>query len=718
MSPFSVTNFRTFLPTGCPTNLLYFYSISFLITTSSLVYSLPATSSARNASDYVLRNIFENQDQCYKDSFVYVKDVDAGKSKLFTTYPTTKECSNRLKLNDLPDKLPTCPPGLVDLEVIPAYFGLSQLSYPYANLNISVMAHSPVDTIAFRLHCLHASDGSDVYCSDLKDMYINGVKEWPCRAIQLSTKVQYPARFSYACFRLTSYSVYAINATVLPQKCRVTTIVTAPRFEELYPDMLVDPSISKKEIATKDPFWAPMIAVDFSDENAIWIRLGKAPRAECDTINVNVYKEHDDDSEKVNFVAALSIKCPETAIKWENQKAGKYLLSAYVLIRGCKFICEPNARGCTQCFRTHLNLVIHETRASLTWLTVQKIKDYGLEIFLAIVSILSIGCVVVIVAVIVFLHKKRQEANRVQEIRLSDFVKTMLVYADDSELHTNCVKHLVDNLRHCSTVEPIFDLEKLITAEQVVPSRWLIEQLSTLQKFIIVISDCAVRILDSEASETHHLVQSRPFSDLFGPAMDIIIGVKKDATRRPEEARKKYAIARFEISPEVPANLAILRLPTFILPKDFSRLTAFLHSLDYGETFNITSNISKCRLDDWALAIYRTTIFTRENPNWIDTRWKPKDEQDVMNLKRETPVTFTYSNEEGRIAASKKFNLIPPKEGSEVDEVEEGEISQKEASAPDDETAFLIKPPALDDISDSDEDEEEDQGSNTIVALR
>lgn len=730
MSLYFSTNFLT--STSCTTtSLLYLYF--FLLLSISPSVSLPAAGSTEfNASDYVLHNVFEHQDQCYKDSFVYVKESDAEKPSLFTTYSTTKECTQKLREHDLPDKLPTCPPGLIDLEVLPAYVGVSRLSWPYANLNISVTAHASVDTIAFRLHCLHASDGSDVYCSDLKDMYINGVKEWPCRAIHLSPKVKYPARFSYSCFRLTSYSTYAINATVLPQKCRVTTIVTAPRFDELFPEMLVDPSISQEEIIEKDPSWAPMIAADFSDDNVIWLRFGKAPRAECDTIIVYVYKEHEkDDSgvEKISLLKELSVKCPEDSIRWENQKAGKYLLTAYVPIRGCKYFCEPNARGCSLCLRTDLHLEVHETRASLHWLALQTVFDYSVEILIA-VAVVGGACSLIGAAFVIYAFlKKRREANQVQHIQLTEFVNAMIVYADDSAYHTMCVKHLVENLRNCSTCEPLFDLERLITAENVVPSRWLIDQLSSLKKFIIVMSDCAVKILDSEASETHHLVQSRPFGDLFGPAMDIIIA---DAMRHQDEARKKYAIVRFECSPDVPAHVALFRLPTFILPQDFGRLTAFLHNLEYGDTVIITQNISRCRIDDWTSAVNRVKNYKEQNPDWINDRWKPKDEQEVMNLKRESPVTFSYANDDDRIAASERLNLLPPKADDEAGDEEEPrdptKTVQPDVPSTSEETVFLLRPPNDFGVSDSEPEEDEDEerkeeiqneeenpGSDTIV---
>lgn len=701
MSPFATNNLLSSLIMGCPKLLLYFYFVSIL--TLSPVFSLPArTDVLANTSEYVLRDVFQHKDHCYKDSFIYVKDSDAAKSTPFSVYSTTRECSARLRENDLPAKLPTCPPGLIDLEVTPTYVAKSQMSYSHANLNISVTAHSHVDTIAFRLQCLYASDGSDVYCSDRKEMYINGVKEWPCRGINLSTKVKYPARFSYACFRMTPYSIYTINATVLPQRCRITTIITSPHSDEIFPEIFFEPTVSKEAISAKDPYWSPSISVDFSDDDAIWVRLGKAPKAECDTININVYREHDDDM--VAFLEVLTVKCPENAVKWENQKAGKYLLTAYVPIRGCKFHCEPTSRGCRQCLRTHLNLYINEDRASLTWLTVQKFKDYSFEIFIGVSSLCAIFVILMIVGTITVCWRNNREANRVREIRLTEFVRAMIVYSDDNEQHTNCVSHLVENLRHCATCEPIFDLEKLITAEQVVPSRWLVDQLSSLAKFIIVISDCAEKILDAEASETHHLVQSRPFADLFGPAMNIII---RDATHNPEEALQKYVIVRFKYSPQVPQNLAILRLPTFLLPDEFGRLTAFLHNLEYGETVNITQNVSEDRMNQWTRAIDRNVTLSQLNPNWIETRWKPKDEQDVMNLKRETPVTFTYENNEDRIAASKRLNLLPPPPDSEDDEEQQASTS---------ENTFMLRPaPQEEDFEDDDDEEEE--GSATIVAM-
>lgn len=709
MSPLRTSNLCTFPMTGSFTPLFYLYFIS--IHLLSHISAVPAaTPTSVNASEYVLRDVFQNKDTCYQESFVYVKALDAGKSSLFSALTSTKDCSARLNEDVLPDKLPSCPPGLIDLEVMPMYVEKSQISYPYANLNISVMIHSSINTVAFRLQCLSAADGADVYCSDMKDMYINGVKEWPCRGIQLSSKVVYPMKFSYTCFRLTPHSVYAINATVLPQKCRVSTIFTSPSFDDFFPEMLVDPAVSQKTISSTDPFWSPTIAADFSDDYAIWIRLGKAPRAECDTININVYKEHEDN--KISFLKTLSVKCPENAVKWEDQDAGKYLLTAYVPIRGCKFFCDSKARGCSQCLRTHLNLVIKENRASLVWLAVQTFKDYSFEIFIALLILICIFILIALAILIAYYRKQKRDAARVREIQLQEFVKTMIVYADDNEHHTNCVTVLVDNLRHCANCDPVFDLEKLITAERIVPSRWLLDQLTTLPKFIIVVSDCAAKILDLEASETHHLIQSRPFADLFGPAIDIIIG---DATRNPTTARKKYAIVRFNYSPQVPANLKALNLPTFYLPDQFGHLTAFIHDLEHADTLRITQNISDGRINDWKVAIARQVSYVEQNPDWLDSRWKQKDEQAMMSLKRESPVILKFESNEDRIAASLKYNVLPPKADDEDEE---------ESEASNDENAFMIQPPrhesdeesSEDDVNDE-EEEEEEEGSNTIVAF-
>ncbi|CCD68955.1 Interleukin cytokine receptor-related protein 2 [Caenorhabditis elegans] len=693
------TNFLAYRATGSPLLLLYFYLCSLSSVKSS------AAASYTNASDYVLRNVFEHSDQCYKDSFVYVR-ADDKKSDPFITYSTTKECSERLKKNDLPEKLPTCPPGLIDLELKPVYVPKSQISYPYANLNISVTAHSSVDTIAFRLECLSASDGSDVYCSNSKAMYINGVKEWPCRGIHLSSRVQYPTRFSYSCFRLTSFSVYAINATILPQKCRVSTIMTAPYFDDMFPEILVDPTTNQSIITKTDPFWAPMLSADFSDKNAIWVRLGKAERAECETMVVNVYKEHDDDSQKVTFLEILTVKCPETAVKWENQKAGRYLLTAYVPIRGCKFYCEKKERGCRQCLRTHLNLVIYKNRASLSWLALQKFKDYGFEIFIAVVVLLILIIVLAVTGFGYVLWRDKVRSREVRNIALTEFVKVMIVYADDNDLHTDCVKKLVENLRNCASCDPVFDLEKLITAEQIVPSRWLVDQISSLKKFIIVVSDCAEKILDTEASETHQLVQARPFADLFGPAMEMII---RDATHNFPEARKKYAVVRFNYSPHVPPNLAILNLPTFILPEQFAQLTAFLHNVEHTERANVTQNISEAQIHEWNLCASRMMSFFVRNPNWLETRWKPKDELAALHLKRQSPVIVPIQTEEDRIAASIKYNLVPPQ--ALVDSDDEDDVDLQPHASHQNQPLILLPPEQCG--PDSDSDSESDSSSES-----
>lgn len=716
MSPFCTSNSRTFPITGSTTLLFHLFFI--------LIHTLPLSNSKTvpasthtNTSEYVLSNVFQNKDVCYQESFVYVKSSDINKSSLFTTYSTTKECSARLKEDDLPESMPSCPPGLIDLEVMPTYVEKSQISWPYANLNISVMVHAPIDTVVFRLQCLFAADGKDVYCSDLKDMYIDGIKEWPCRGLRLSSKVKYPSKFSYSCFRMTPHSIYAINATVLPQKCRISTVITSPNFDDLFPEMLVDPSVSSKTIASTDPFWAPTISVDFSDENAIWIRLGKAPKAECDKIFINIYKEHKEDSGKITYLESLTVNCPETTTKWENQGEGNYILTAYVPIRNCKFYCEPDARGCTQCPRTHMNVFVEKTRASFTWHATQKFKDYGFEIFIGTAILIGIIFIISAIVLVIYCRKKQKESQRVREIQLTDFVKTLIVYADDNEHHTNCVKILVDNLRHVANCDPVFDLEKLITAERIVPSRWLIDQLSTLSKFIIVMSDCAEKILDSEASETHHIVQSRPFADLFEPAMNAII---REATHNSTASRNKYAIVRFNYSPHVPANLAVLNLPVFHLPDQFGHLTAFLHNLDHTENLRITQNISEAKIHEWRMAVAQQISFCDQNPNWIDNRWRPKDEQEVMSLKRLSPVVLRLENNADRVAASHKYNILPPQRGREDDE---------ESQASTNERTFMIKPPRQrapeseeeeeeeDEEEEDDEDEEEEQGSDTIVVF-
>uniref|UniRef100_A0A1I7TSR3 SEFIR domain-containing protein n=1 Tax=Caenorhabditis tropicalis TaxID=1561998 RepID=A0A1I7TSR3_9PELO len=700
--------------TGSPTTLFYFFFLSSFLFSLLSSSAIPTTvSTPTNASEYILRNVFEHHDTCYDDSFVYVKASDASKSSLYSTYSTTRDCSGRLNNHDLPDKLPTCPPGLIDLDVMPLYVEKSQISYPYANLNISVKVHSSFDTVAFRLQCLYASDGQDVYCSDSKDMYINGIKEWPCRGLHVSSKVKYPVKFSYTCFRLTSYSTYVINATVLPQKCRISTIITSPSFSHLFPDLIVNQSVSQKIIHTTDPLWAPTLAADFSDDNAIWLRVGKAPRAECDTIKVNVYKEHADDSEKVSFLETFTVKCPDNAVKWEDLSSGKYLLTAYVPIRGCKFFCEKQARGCTQCLRTHLNLVVHETRASLQWRAVQKFKDYQFEIFIVTVVLVGIFVTIMIIVLVVYIRKKMKEAEETRNIQLKDFVNTMIVYADDNKPHTECVTFLVDNLRNGANIRPVFDVEELITSENVVPSRWLIDQLSTLTKFVIVMSDCAVRILDAEESKTHYLIKARPFDDLFSPAIDFII---ENVTRDPAAGRKKYAIVRFNYSPPVPANLSVLNLPTYNLPEQFGHLTAFLHDLDLADNVVITNNMSQERLTVWRATFGRVETYHNENPTWISKRWIPKENRDTLVVKRDQPATQKYQTDKDRIAASERLHLLPPT-GVRHDDEDDSPEEEKE------ETIVIAGPRSReipdesDDDDNDDDDDEDEEGSATIVAL-
>ncbi|EGT56435.1 hypothetical protein CAEBREN_30906 [Caenorhabditis brenneri] len=705
MSPF-YTLCTSPMTTGSSKPLLYFCFIPLFFFAHVSSSAIPSG----NTSQYALVDVFHTTDSCYQDSVVKVKQADSSKISFFSTFTTTKECSARMHENDFPEKLPSCPPGLIDLEVTPDYVPKSQLSWPYANLHMSVTAHAPIDAVFLRLQCLSTSDGADVYCSDSKDMYINGVKEWPCRGIEFSNKVKFPAKFTYACFRLTPYSVYAINATVLPQKCRASTIITSPGFDVMFPEILVDPTAKN---APKDPLWAPTLALDFSEDNAIWVRYGTAPKAECDTIKVNVYKEHENDTTKISYLETLTVKCPEKAVKWENQAAGQYLLTAYASTRGCEFMCNSTSRGCTQCLRTHLNIRLHETRASIPWLAVQKFKDHSYEILITVLVLFGIFIIASLVGFAVYCYKKKKESEIVRDIQLRDFIKPMIVYADDSHLHTKCVTHLVEYLRKYANCDSIFDVEKLITLENVTPSRWLYDQLSSANKFIIVMSHCAELVLDTVASETHELANSRPFGDLFRPAIDAILS---DVAANPSVTRKKYCIVRFSYAPPVPPNLALLGFPVFNLPTDFPHLTAFLHSLEYGERLNITQNIPPADMNTWRSAADEKAQFIINNPGWLKDRWKPKSDQQMMELKRKSPVVI--QTEQDRIKASKKYNLLPPKQDIEDEEEEEQPTTSTVVVT---ESTFLIQPPKPRteeeaESSSEDDEDEEDQGSDTIVA--
>lgn len=226
----------------------------------------------------------------------------------------------------------------------------------------------------------------------------------------------------------------------------------------------MDP-MDNEELAL-EPFWSPLLSVDVSDPSGVWIRFGKADLARCDKMMVNIYKESKTDSSKVIFVKTLEVKCPDDAVKWENLLAGRYLLTAYVPIRGCKFMCEPDERRCEQCLRTHLNVYIEDDKASLYWIALQTFNDSSSEILIAAIIVAVIVIVSMLIWLCMYLYKNYKEAQQTRSIPLKNFVKTMVVYADDHASHLKVIRLFVECLRNCATCDPIYDVEKLLTLER------------------------------------------------------------------------------------------------------------------------------------------------------------------------------------------------------------------------------------------------------------
>uniref|UniRef100_A0A8R1DFE4 SEFIR domain-containing protein n=1 Tax=Caenorhabditis japonica TaxID=281687 RepID=A0A8R1DFE4_CAEJA len=174
--------------------------------------------------------------------------------------------------------------------------------------------------------------------------------------------------------------------------------------------------------------------------------------------------------------------------------------------------------------------------------------------------------------------------------------------------------------------------------------------------------------------------------------MEMII---RDATHNLIASKRKYCIVRLPYSPEVPANLAVLNFPVFNLPDQFGQLTAFLHDFENIDQLNISQPLSQSRMTSFREAVRLQMTFFEQNPDWLDTRWRPIDEPAIPQI-REQRLPVEISTDEDRIAAAKLYGIDPPRADSEDEETGVG---------PSNERQFMLHPPANEPDTDTDNDD-------------
>ncbi|CAD6198189.1 unnamed protein product [Caenorhabditis auriculariae] len=616
-------------------------------------------------------NDFAINDKCYDATNIrYNSSYIPSSIKI---YSDSKSCDAAILASQKgpSDNLPYCPSHLLEFHVSPTAVLNPGNTYPYMDLNISVTPHQKVSSLFIRLHCVYAPDGEDTYCHGHKEMTVNGVWLWPCRGLSLNgVDVEVPFRFGYGCFRLFAHSQYLINATVYPQKCRSTLLVTAPVDSQLFPSIkeYYEERGSKKETSENEleNAWSPMLILDLSDVDGVWFRVQPFPENLVGSVSLRVFRrdlQKDDDS--LVLSRSFEVESPYSGVKWHDVPSGDYLVYAYVQRHDCLLICDQASKGCQVCPHTELNFTMAEHRAGFSWRAVRAIRDSGVQLF---VFLLCIFAAMTVLGVLYCFYLQRRSKHRTaQELPLLRRIRVLPIYSDDCEEHTKCVSALVEILKNDANSHVFFDAEEL-NVPGVKPSRWLVDTFCKTDKCLVLVSPCVPELLrlDSDCGEKRRLRQNRPFPDLFVPGVDMVI---RECTRvpssvvQPEQgflaSERRFAVVRFSYSPPTPPQLSALGLETFNLPEHFSRLTAFLHDVNASSN-EIVHNIAANRFGAFVKATEDMEEMMKSADDWMESRWDIEepvtsvtDVVDDISFISKTPAQTAAE-------AAAEFGILPP----------------------------------------------------------
>uniref|UniRef100_A0A915DY58 Uncharacterized protein n=1 Tax=Ditylenchus dipsaci TaxID=166011 RepID=A0A915DY58_9BILA len=355
-------------------NLLIFYKIVFAI------FILPSGLLADCPYELTFFN-FPNSS---------VEDVSTLRNHTFVYQ--TKQCYDDFSENVAQtEPIDSCSPG--DLEVLlyphsvlPVGTNIS----PHATLNITITAFVPVEKLFIQFHCLHAPDAEDVYCHDHERQIARwGKMVWPCRELQLakysgtstSTALNFttPLRLTYNCFRLFSLSHYEVNITTWPKPCRMSFIATIPVIQHLEPRVreFIDFKGDEKLPLSAQPNWSPLLYVDVSSTDGVWIRfepIAWISQTFHNYISIVIFERSPVD-EKTHMLLAKKIGLSQNGFRWENVAAGEYLVYAFVEKINCQLSCESSSftensglsGGCKICPHTSINFTLVEDRFTPEW---------------------------------------------------------------------------------------------------------------------------------------------------------------------------------------------------------------------------------------------------------------------------------------------------------------------------------------------------------------
>ncbi|VDM69844.1 unnamed protein product [Strongylus vulgaris] len=204
---------------------------------------------------------------------------------------------------------------------------------PHIELNISVSVHEYVDFVIIRLQCVYAPDAEDIYCHDAQRMMSEGQCFLSTLDILVFVYLAYHSIWSMLRYLLKivgMFLVFAVGHFLKNSAISSTLLITSPSDVQLYPAIAeyyaneVAVLIIRKEDScvfytailtfqgNADLELSPLLIIDFSDEDGVWLRVGGPASQKSRVITISIFGRDDG---VLHPLHTFSITHPATGLK-------------------------------------------------------------------------------------------------------------------------------------------------------------------------------------------------------------------------------------------------------------------------------------------------------------------------------------------------------------------------------------------------------------------
>ncbi|EPB66052.1 hypothetical protein ANCCEY_14862 [Ancylostoma ceylanicum] len=213
------------------------------------------------------------------------------------------------------------------------------------------------------------------------------------------------------------------------------------------------------------PEWSPLLIVDFSEEDGVWLRVEGPASHRARVITVSIFGRHADGS--LHPLQSFSIVYPSTGLKWRNVAKGDYVAYAHIHRHDCVLVCDELGQSpfeCKLCAHTVVNFTLSSDRASLSWRSLRRMRDSSSSILVALGSAILVLSLCGMTYVFFLRRRVRRTPVQVQEIELQSKPSVLLLTPDDCDEHSVVVLVLSRILEQHAGVTVMLDYHEMSNA--------------------------------------------------------------------------------------------------------------------------------------------------------------------------------------------------------------------------------------------------------------